>query len=593
MADTRTDKQKAEDVIKYLKVLSDIRSLFEPMMDEIVTYVNWSRRKITDKGTIKGQKTGIEVYSSGALLAKNLLVDGMMGIVCPRNMRWAAYTLPGKWNFPRSSGMRAWTGKRMDSYPQVRQWLQDSEEVAYAAFNRSNFYDVMPEFISDGATVGTATQWIEEDVSEARTVFTVPHYRENYIAVNQWGRVDTNYREYSLTLRQLVDKFGMEKMTSIDRSFAEDYKHNMHDEREVIHAVYPRKDYNPDAIDSKSKPWASLWVYTKGTELLDELGYDCQPFVTWRWRANNDEWYGRSPSWDAFVEIVKKNQQGRTNLIAAHKMAEPPLVAPADLRGAVQTGPRGFTYIDAPRGTDIRLRAPFPLHTGLAQTLPYSVEMEQATDEIIGRHFHTQFFMMLNQIAMQQKVEITATQVIEMLGEQAAILGTRVGMLYSEGLNPINERVFEIEARAGRMPYPPQILWDANVDKPIIEYLGPLAQAQIRLSKVRSITGAVQLAGQMAQVLGPFATDKINPDATMDEIFSATGFPASCLNDDITVARIRELRNQQQDMLQQAEIMHKIGKAASSAAKGAQKDSPLAAVMGSPKPSEEAEVPVE
>jgi len=244
-SDPRTEDEKAKDCQKYLIVLADQRLPWEPMIDNIIMYVNHGRRFIQDTELWAGQQTGQEVFDDSAMLARNKLVDGMVGYLCSRNQPWFALELPGKFNFPRSSAMRSWSGRRVDEYPQVQKWLQDSQTVLYSAFNRSNFYDSIPEFISDGATCGTATVQIEEDIAEGRTVFTVPHFRECFIAENQWGKVDTIYRVYKMTLRQLVQKFGLDTMRRADDNWDNSYSQNMYEEHQVLHAIYPRRDYNP------------------------------------------------------------------------------------------------------------------------------------------------------------------------------------------------------------------------------------------------------------------------------------------------------------------------------------------------------------
>ena len=213
--DPRTDEEKARDCTKYLLILAQQRIYWEPQIDNIIRFVNHGRRGIWDKDLWPGQQTGMEIFADTAMLARNQLVDGMVGNIIPRNLAWFSLELPGKLNFPRDSGMRAWNGQRVDTYPQVQKWLQESQEVMYSAFNRSNFYDVIPEFISDGATCGTGHLVIEEDVREAKINFVVPHFRECFIATDQYGRVDTNYRVYKMTLRQMVQKFGFDKMKKL------------------------------------------------------------------------------------------------------------------------------------------------------------------------------------------------------------------------------------------------------------------------------------------------------------------------------------------------------------------------------------------
>jgi hypothetical protein len=598
MLGNRTEDEKAKDCQKYLMVLADQRLPWEPMIDNIIAYVNHGRRSVSGTDLWDGQQTGQEVFDDSAMLARNKLVDGMVGYLCSRNQPWFALELPGKFNFPRGSGMRSWSGRRVDEYPQVQKWLQDSQTVMYSAFNRSNFYDIVTEFISDGATCGTATMQVEEDVAQATTVFTVPHFRECFIAENQWGRVDTIYRVYKMTLRQLVQKFGEDKMKAVDDNWDNAYKGNMYEEREVLHAIYPRKDFDPSRIDAKAKQWESMWVYRKGGKILEskgrststtttdagvvalaEGGYDSMPTITWRWRKNNDEVYGRGPAHDAFVSIGLANQMGRTNLITAHQAAEPPLVAYADLRGAIQRGPAGITYLEANRG-DIRARAPMPLNGTGVQNLPFSIEYQDRITKIINEHFHTDVFMMMSQLSQQgNQSRMVMEQVQELQGEKAAILGTRVGNLQSEAFDPLISRVYSIEAMAGRIPQPPDILLE-SVHGPVeIQYLGPLAQAQTRLTKVRAITTGLQLLTQIAQN-NPTSIDVVDYDKATMEVLEAVMFPASCYREPRAIAAIRDQRNKMMQQERTAENLPKVARAAASLSKAPEAGSLVEKIMG-------------
>jgi hypothetical protein len=591
---SRDDDAKAKDAEKYLEILASQRLFWEPQIDNIIAYVNHGRRFIQDRDLWPGQQTGQEIFDDSAMLARNRLVDGMVGNLCSRNMAWFGLELPGKLNFPRTSGSRAWNGQRVDSYPQVKKWLQDSQEVIYSAFNRSNFYDKNTEFISDGATCGTAYLLIEEDVQNARTVFTVPHYRECFIAENEFGAVDTNYRVYKMTLRQLEEKFGMEAMEAADNNFKRDYESNLYSERDVLHAIYPRRDFQPGRIDSKGKKWESVWVYRRGGKilpvsgatksaddkitLLHEGGYDSMPIISWRWRKNDDEVYGRGPAHDAFISIAKANQMGRTNLVTAQRAAEPPLVAYSDMRGAIQRGPNAITYLENNRG-DIRLRMPQQLITGV-QNLPFTVEYEDRVAKIINEYFHTDVFMMMSQLAQGKDTSrMVVDQVQEIQGEKAAILGTRVGNLQSEAFDPIIVRMFEIEAAAGRIPTPPDILL-SSIHGPVeIQYLGPLAQAQTRLTKVRAIQSGLSLVTQIAQI-NPTSVDMVDYDQAALEALDAVSFPASCVRDTKQVTAIRQQRNQMAAQERQTEAIPKLAKAASALAKAPESGSILKELMG-------------
>lgn len=602
----QSNEEKAMAARKYLQILANERLYWEPLIDNLIMYVNHGRRSIQDRDLWPGMPTGMEVYDDSAMLACNMLVDGMVGYLCSRNMPWFALTLPGQLNFPRSSQMRHWNGKRADSYPAVQKWLQDCQDEMYSAFNRSNFYDVNPEFIRDGAVCGTASMLVEEDLATARIVFTVPHFRECFIAANRFGKVDTVYRVYKMTLRQLAQQFGEKTMQEADSNFENDYKSNMHAEREILHAVYPRFDYDPSRIDAKGRKIESLWVYRKGGKILEssgsgvattysdssndtrvvrESGYDSMPIITWRWRVNSDEIYGRGPAHDAWVSIAKANQMGRTNLIAGQKAAEPPYVAPGYLKNKFYRGPNAVTFLDDVRG-DIRMQMPQPLQTGV-QTLPFALDMQKEVAQIIGQMFHSDVFMLLTQVMQEHGTGRPVTaQIAEMQTEKAAILGTRVGNLQSEAFDPLIARVYEIESRAGRIPMPPDILLRTEHRGVEIEYLGLLAQAQTRLTKVRSIQSGVALIQQIT-AFDPIAMHAIDTDQMVREAWDAVGAPVTCLRDPKAIAQIRQVAEKQRQQQQAVENAPKIAKAAHLMGKGTEPSSPLAMLTGnSPEPGE-------
>jgi hypothetical protein len=598
----RTAEDRAKDLEKNLAMFAQHRLMWEPMIDNLIMYINHGRRSVQDKDLWPGQPTGECVFSDEAILAKNMSVDGMTGYMCSRNQPWFALQLSSKVTFPRFSIMRAWSGKRLDEFPEVLRWLQNVQEELYLAFNQSNFYDIVPEFIGDGVSIGTAYMLTEEDVDKGRIAFTVPHFRECFIAENRYGKVDTLYRVYKVTLRQLVTKFKWEELKSIDQSIEKRYKSNMNEEVELLHAVYPRQDYTPWRIDSKGKKWESVYLYRKSGKLMAPLesigqegsrvlslkegeyatadgGYDSFPYIAWRWRKNNDEIYGRGCGHDAWISIALDNQMGRTNLKTGQRMAEPPLVAYSDLRGAIQKDADGITFIESNRG-DIRTRMPQPLHTG-TQNLPFSIEFQDRVKAAINKHFHTDVFMLLTQLAQGGKSErMVQEQVFELMNEKAAVLGTRTGNLQSEAFDPLIHRVYSIESKAKRTPPPPQILLDMSHGPVEIVYLGLLAQAQTRLSKIRSIQTGLQLTEQATKILGPECTDYIDDGETMKDIYSSCGFPEKDLRDDKMVIQIRTNRNKIQAQERQAEQAPKIARAIATMQKTTEKNSPLAALTG-------------
>lgn len=532
MAETESREDPlVKDVTDTLDNLKEIRRPFETQIDDILTYLYHGRRRIKDTDTNKGQKTGDKIYDGTALGALNLLADGLTGYTVSKGFKWFGYTLP----------QRLDDGRRLDSVYEVKRWLEEVEEVMYAAFLASNLYDLATEFVRDAASVGTVTINADEDVAKGRTIFSVPHFRECYLAEDYFGRVDTNIRVRDLTLKQMVEKFGWKQMVEAYPSFRQDYEKNRNSKKEIIHARFPRRDFDPKRMDGKNKPFASIWVLTESKKLLLDSGTDIQNFVTWRWRKNSDEWYGRSPAWDAFVDHMTANQIAKTNLTAAHKMVDGPMVGPDDLRGKVQRNPGGWTSVDD------MTRVPKPLQENIQ--LPFSLDMQNRYREMVKEHFHVDFFLMLSQAAMQ-RVELTATQVIEMGGEKAAVLGPRIGRMETEALGPIHDIVFAIERRAGRIPNPPDILMDFGGAKIEIEYLGPLAQAQRKLFRSQGIQQGMDAAAPIIQMF-PETMDAIDGDKTVRDLLMSRGFPQKDLRDEDQVKNIRQVRQAEREKQQQ------------------------------------------
>jgi hypothetical protein len=395
-------------------------------------------------------------------------------------------------------------------------------------------------------------------------------------------------------LRQLAQKFGMKAMEAADRNFKRDYDSNFYEEREILHAIYPRTDRDPWRADARNKPWASVWVYRKGgciqrsggaigdatggAFLLSEGGYDSMPAIAWRWRRNSDEVYGRGPAHDAFVSIATANQIARTNMKTAQRAAEPPLAAYSDMRGAIQKGANGITYMENNRG-DIRARMPQPLYTGV-QNLPFTIEFQQSVDRTIKEFFFNDIFNMMSQLSQDgNQSRMVIEHVMALQGEKAATLGTRVGNLQSEAFDPIIDRVYSIEAEAGRIPAPPDILLESSHGPVEVQYLGPLAQAQTRLTTLRSIDGFLGEVVKIAQV-DPTIIHAVNAPYILRVVRDNLNVPVDAVYDEKTYATIMQGLQHQQQVREEAETIPKFAKAAASLSKSPESGSILKELMG-------------
>lgn len=529
--DTRSDIDKVTEIQARFNQAKLIRQDYEALIDECIEFTYPGRLKISD--TTKGKKAGATIYDSAAGRSCNLFGDGMHGYLFSPG--WLKLKLPNTIEFGRARTMRRWSGKRADEIPEVAEWLVDSQDVMHAAFTRSNFYSQTPGIFKDWGCIGNVGVYAENDIGSGRIGFTVPHIRELYISRDGFGNVDGLFRDYKVGLSHMVKKFGQDTLRTkgMMADIENQMKTNPYQELPILHAVYKRENYDMSKLAADNKQWASMWIYNN--KLLLESGYDIMPWVFWTATRNNNEWYGRSLVSDAIVDILTANQKGKTNLRVGQTMGDPPYAMMESLRGRFNRDPGGNTYLKANE------KAP-EVMLGHIRGMPFLRDDLDRTDSIIREHLRTDVFMMMNRIAMENK-NLTATQIVEMAGEKAAVISPITEGAESGLLNPVIDITWYFEDQAGRIPAPPEVLMEYAGAKIEVDYYGPLSQARRRFYKSQGIRAGIEdikaIAELAPQVLDIPDFDKLGRYVVSD------AFPADCVKSDDAVAQARKAKAQQ------------------------------------------------
>ena len=547
----------SQKIMLRMKQLEDERNPYETgMWKDIGRFVLPRREDImlSSATNLKGQRKGKDVYDGTPLGALNTWADGMQGFLISEALNWFRSEMDNP---------------ILNEIDEVRAWLQEYDRRMYSAFRRSNIYAIIGEWFRDAGSIGTATNYTEEDITNQASVHTVIHPREVFIDENKFGQVDTVFRKFFLTARQAVSKFDKVKLSTNLQKDADERPSKPH---EFIHAVFPNEDTWPGMKQSTRKPFRSVYIETKafasdkgGGEVRDS-GYDLNPYAVWRFRKNSDETYGYSPAADALVEVFQLNQFGRTMTRAAQISVEPPVNVPSEMRNNVRLGPKGYNYYDDPN------RIITPINTNI--NYPIGKDQQDRLQESIEDKYRVKYFQMLTRadIGKQRR---TIEEIIAMKSEQAVLMGPQIDRLITEGLSKIFEITSEIEDRAGRfkdMPLPAVIKEYEDATGRIaninINFTGPLAQAQKRLFKMQPIQDGINALAPMA-TLFPTIKDRVNEDEMAEMILESANFPQQLIRTDDEVAEIRQRRAQelqQQKMLEMAgaaaEAVPKLGKAA-------------------------------
>jgi hypothetical protein len=499
-----------------------------PEWQDVVDYV--ARKNIDMTATIVKSASSKprslpRIYDSTAIEASKLVRYGLQGYTVSQALKWLKLVTESE---------------EMMELPGMRQWITDCEKHIYSVLQRSNFYEVIGEGIFDCATLGTTICYPEENEKLTGIVFSIKDLSEFMIDENRDAEVDTVYRKFSLKLYRADSVFDLP-----DEMKAR-VENNPNETVEFRHAVFPSnaKDYTKAEIKHDWK-YTSVYTMVGNADWCEVSGYSSMPYAVWRWERRSGEVYGKSPALDSMSDILMANQMSKTTLRQVQKQVDPPM------------GVFGQSSVpDLTPGIKVKLRSkedlPQPIQTGIG-AYQLAIDQFNRVASRIQRQFHSDLFLMLE----QSNGQMTAREVIERQGEKAAVLGAIVARMSSEFLDKIIDRVWEIEAKAGRLPQiPPEVArsiigHNQQNGKPEggakikIEYLGPLAQAQKKYFETSGIQMTLSTVLPMVQ-FKPDILDNFDLDKMIRVQSEANGLSPDMVIDEKKVAKLRGQRQQAQ-----------------------------------------------
>lgn len=525
-----------ELLLKQLAQLKNERSSFEPHWRELSDFINPRGSRFLTSDVNRGDRRNNKIVDPTGSLAQRILASGMMSGITSPARPWFKLATPDP---------------DMMDYGPVKIWLETCQRRMNEVFNKSNLYQSLPLIYSSIGTYGTAAMAVLDDEEDViRTMpFPIGSY---YLSNSPRGSVDTSFRQFSMTVRQLVQEFGLDKVSTSVRGMWENGTYESW--IEINHCIMPNINRDTGKLDSKNKPFKSVYFETGGDteKLLRGSGYDEFPVMAPRWEVNGEDVYASScPGMLGLgqVKALQKEQIRKAQLI--DKATNPPMVAPSSLKNQrVSLLPGDVTYLDVITGQD-GFKPAYLVNPNTADLLADI----QDTRSIINSAYFVDLFMMLQNINTRS---MPVEAVIEMKEEKLLMLGPVLERLNDECLNPLIDRTFAIMVRKNMLPPPPDVLQGTPLR---IEYISVMAQAQKSIG-LTSLSQTVGFIGQLAQAK-PEALDKLNVDQAIDAFAEMSGVSPTVIVPQDQVQGIREDRAKQ---IQQQQTMQ-MGMAAAQGAK--------------------------
>lgn len=426
----------------------------------------------------------------------------------------------------------------------VKEWLDDSTKRLRDIIAGSNAYKCFPAMFRDLGVFGTHAMHIDEDpVDVIRCYpFAIGSY---YLTNSSRLNVDLVVRKYSMTARQLVERFKLENCPAPVQSA---YKGNQTEQwfDDVVHVMGPNPDHDPERLQSRFKRFRSDYYMQQAPagQYLSQAGYDDFPAVAPRWETNAEDVYGTSPGMLALPDARSMMIYERDIAKGIQMKVKPTWAAPVELEGkGINPIPGSTTFTTKPD----QIRSLYDQH---ALQIDHAVNKQQMIKEDLQSTMYVDLFLMLMNSDRRQ---ITAEEIRAKQEEKILALGEPLERLNDEGLGPFIERVFSIADRRGLIAPPPEEMRGVKVK---VVYVSILHQVQ-KMVALGQIDRVAQFVGGLAGAY-PQVLDKFDADQAVDEYGEGLNVSPRIIRSDEAVAKIRADRaaaQQQQAQMQTAATM--------------------------------------
>ena len=525
-------------------------SSFRKTWDDLSRFIAPRRSRFFVEDVNKGDYRNGDIIDSTATMALRTLRSGMVAGVTSPARPWFKLGLGFSFEKPSTA---------------VQDWLAKTSKLMGAVFLRSNLYNVLPILYGDIGTFATGCIYMEEDKDSVVRFYSFPigSYK---IANDSKLNVKVFFREFEMTVRQIIEKFGKGAdgkidWTNISGTVKSMYEAKTYEKRiQIAHCIKPNDNYDPKRLESKYKEFISVY-YERGAgnatatsfgsnstgndgKFLSERGYDYFPILAPRWETTGEDVYGTNCPALVALGDIKMLQFGEKKIAqAVEKMINPPMVGATSLKQQNASIIAGdITYVDDVQGQ----RGFRPAHEVNFNIAPMEAKQDQARMRIKKAFFEDLFLMLAN----SDRREITAREIDERHEEKLLALGPVLEQLNQDLLDPLIDNTFHIMEMAGLIPEPPPEIAGVEIK---VEYISIMAQAQ-KLADVGKLEQFTGFVGQLA-ALDTSALDKLNTDTLVDMFAEMTGVPVDAVRSEDMVVKIRQARAEAQQQQVQMEQM--------------------------------------
>ena len=511
----------AEDILRTFDQMVAVRSNHEQVWQQIARVLRPLRENIRRTVVTPGQRRHQEVYHSGPLHALDNFKAGLHGRLTSPAMDWFEVRVAGD--------------EDLNARPAVKEWLKQTTRLLRLTFTpaMSSFYNQTPTMYADLGGFGTGIMFTQMKPGEGKFFDKTISLEEAYLAANQWDEVDCVARQYRMSARAAVQRFGDAVSEEIKRA----NEKTPLAEFTFIHMTRPNPEFKEGSIGPNGFEFQSVYLERDKKNVVLQEGFRELPYHCPRWEVAAGEVYGRGQGERALADVLSLNAIRRDNMTMANRQSNPVLLATDEQ--AVSRGVKAYPGSVVYGGMSAEGRK---LVAALdeGKNLNLAVEYENLINDAVK----DAFFFGLMQI--QGSADMTATEFMGRQEEAMRNLSPHVGRIEDEFLTPLIARRYRLLQDVFEMPEPPEEVAGSPLE---IQYVSPLQriqQADRATSAMRQLEAMV-MAGQA----DPSVLDRFDGDAYAEAI--EEGFGAGLLLSREEAEERRAARQQQQQMMMMME----------------------------------------
>lgn len=342
-----------------------------------------------------------------------------------------------------------------------KEWIEDTENRVYTILHKSNFYTTMAQAFQDVMAFGTAPVVMYEDYDDVIRCY-LPCAGEYFLGCGARLDVDTLYREFTLTVLQIVDMFKIENCPEDVAMLWYNGGGSLEKEFIVCHAIEPNfaiaargKDRARVNLVSQSFPYREVyWLRgKKSPRPLSVRGFNERPFMVARWSTTSNDAYGRSACMDALGDNAQLQHEERRKGEFIDKLVRPPMGADPELKNEPSSIiPGMITYMSTANGK----KGFWPLFEVQPTAMAPMIQDINGVQERINRALFVDAFMAITRmegVQPRNELELTKRDL-----ERLQIFGPFVKLFENEFAGPALGRVLAIAQRRRMLkPMPPSL----------------------------------------------------------------------------------------------------------------------------------------